>query len=182
MFQPCPEVMTNLSIPGLRRTMSKKVSFLDGLGWTHACRTFVWPTTFFSRNSRQATTYIPESSWWDTWRNGVHWWWLTVRIRRTDINGITRQDIGCTRVAVQQRDIHCWYRTKLPQLQLLAHIDTLSRIMQRPPIAALPLMTGHEGCITNSCHDVSLLIYEARKLSIYATNINLQSNRHILPN
>ena len=78
--------------------------------------------------------------------------WLTVRIRGTDINGITRQDTGGVAV---ERD------TRAPQLQVLAHIGTLCN---RPPIGSLmPLMTGHEGCTTNlQC----VLIYAARKILI----------------
>ena len=49
--------------------------------------------------------------------------WLTVRIRGTDINGITRQDTGGVAV---ERDTGA-------QLQVLAHIDTLCRIMQQTP-------------------------------------------------
>ena len=50
--------------------------------------------------------------------------WLTVRIRGTDINGITRQDTGGVAV---ERD------TGALQLQVLAHIDTLCRVMQPTP-------------------------------------------------
>ena len=50
--------------------------------------------------------------------------WLTVRIRGTDINGITRQDTGGVAV---ERD------TGALQLQVLAHIDTLCRVMQQTP-------------------------------------------------
>ena len=59
---------------------------------------------------------------------------------------LARQDTGFdfTGVAVE-RDIE-----NSPALQLLAHIDTFMLHYARPPMGPLmPLMTGHEGCITN---------------------------------